>query len=144
MSPFIFPAFHFLGTLRAVMILTTHRSFLSWWHLEVLAIPQLSPHYPLSRDTNWHTVLCVKGHWGEGTAGAWPAATLPLCSLHLSEDHFTGSALLADGCIIHNPLSACTHSVCLACPARWFSFGSTRCSCWDRWLEKHLPPEPVN
>lgn len=142
MSLLIFPAFPFLATLRAVMIITTHRRFLSWWHLEVLAIPQLSPCYPLSRGRSWHIVLYVRGHWGEATAGAW----LQRCALSISlmaillALHFW----MADGCIVHNPLSACTHSACLACPARWLGFGSTRCSCWDRWLEKHLPPEPVN
>lgn len=51
---------------------------------------------------------------------------------------------MADGCIICKPPSPHTHGICLACPARWLGFGSTRCSCWDCWLEKHLPPEPVN
>lgn len=90
-----------LSTLRAVMIITTLRRYLSWWHLEVLAIPQLSPCYPLSTGRSWHTVLYVKGHWGEGTAGAWPAATAALCPFHLSVDHFTGSALL-DGWWMHH------------------------------------------
>lgn len=142
----IFPAFFFLATQRAVMITTIHRKFISWWHLEVLEIPSslFATHFPGAEADTLSSMWRVTGEKGlleldvlllQHYVLSISVLTILLVLLHL---------WMADGCTIRNLLSACTHSVCLACPARWLGFGSTRCSCWDCWLEKHLPPEPVN
>lgn len=148
MSPLVFPAFPFLAMPGPVMITTTPRRYISWQHLEALAIPRVSSCCP--HPTSAGQKMTLYFMWRDtGEKGLLELDLLLLQRYALSLSLLTILTVLlhfwmADGCIICKSPSPCTHSVCLACPARWLGFGSARCSCWDHWLEKHLPPEPVN
>lgn len=142
MSALAFPAFPFLATLGPVMM-TTHRRCISWWHLDALAIPQVSPCCSLHTSAGQKTTLALYVR-GTGEQGLLELGPLPFPSLCWPFLMVLVHFRMADGCVMCKPPPPCTHSICLACPARWLGFGSTRCSCWDRWLGKHLPPEPVN
>ena len=97
MSPLVFPAFPFLATLGPVMIKQlTGDVFLDgtrrpWRFLRSLP----AAHFPPLQGR--HLALYVKGHWGEGIAGARPTAAAVLCPSPLSVDHFNGSSALLDG-----------------------------------------------
>lgn len=79
-------------------MITTHRSYIDgtwrpWQFLKYLP----AAHFPPRQGRRQHFALYVKGHWGEGIAGARPAAAAALCPLPLSVGRFNGSSALLDG-----------------------------------------------